>query len=189
MKYVITNGASYVCYTGNKISATNFFKDALQFASEEVALDVMKRIPAKYRQWKIMQANEQEIKALAKKNAQKAQPKNSQATQTNTSKRIPIDPMIRKYIYKQADGKCALCGKPVKYDDFTVDHIVPLSMGGENDIDNFQCTCKACNQFKSNILPEDFIQRVSDIYKHNADKHCKHGIKKFLLKGILSLVE
>jgi 5-methylcytosine-specific restriction endonuclease McrA len=42
-------------------------------------------------------------------------------------------------------NRCAACGKSVK---LTVDHIVPLSRGGTNYIENIQPLCKSCNSRK-----------------------------------------
>lgn len=50
-------------------------------------------------------------------------------------------------------GRCALCGVlfAEKY-SAQVDHIVPVSLGGADDIANFQLLCGACNIGKSNSL-------------------------------------
>lgn len=43
-------------------------------------------------------------------------------------------------------NRCLCCGKDnVK---LTVDHIVPLSKGGSNNLENVQCLCKSCNSKK-----------------------------------------
>ena len=46
---------------------------------------------------------------------------------------------------KEYDYKCAVCGqeKPL-----TKDHIVPLSEGGTDYIDNIQPLCRSCNSKK-----------------------------------------
>jgi 5-methylcytosine-specific restriction endonuclease McrA len=39
-------------------------------------------------------------------------------------------------------GRCLRCSTREK---LSVDHIVPLSLGGSNDIDNIQPLCEGCN--------------------------------------------
>ena len=43
------------------------------------------------------------------------------------------------------DNLCAHCAKPEK---LTVDHVIPLSRGGSNTIDNIQPLCRSCNSRK-----------------------------------------
>lgn len=52
----------------------------------------------------------------------------------------------------KCDFKCIVCGekKPL-----TADHIIPLSKGGSNNIENIQPLCKPCNSRKHNKLPEN----------------------------------
>lgn len=40
--------------------------------------------------------------------------------------------------------KCLACGS----DDATIDHVIPLSRGGKNDLDNLQVLCFSCNSRK-----------------------------------------
>ncbi|MFR8313662.1 MAG: HNH endonuclease [Ruminococcus sp.] len=39
-------------------------------------------------------------------------------------------------IYNQADGRCVLCGRKIKYEDMTIDHIRPTSLGGSDSVEN-----------------------------------------------------
>ena len=43
---------------------------------------------------------------------------------------------------------CALCNLPVLSQDASIDHIVPLALGGLNNRNNYQLAHKACNEKK-----------------------------------------
>jgi len=46
-------------------------------------------------------------------------------------------------------NKCALCGVGESEKGLTVDHIIPLSRGGDNFIQNIQPLCHSCNNKKA----------------------------------------
>jgi len=48
--------------------------------------------------------------------------------------------------------KCARCGADR---GFEIDHILPKSRGGPDDLDNYQVLCRNCNRAKSNHIEED----------------------------------
>jgi hypothetical protein len=45
------------------------------------------------------------------------------------------------------DYKCKVCET---HDNITVDHIIPLSKGGTDELDNLQLLCRSCNSSKGN---------------------------------------
>lgn len=53
---------------------------------------------------------------------------------------------LRKSIIKPG-SKCEKCGS---FKNLTVDHIIPITKGGANDIKNVQVLCRTCNILKSN---------------------------------------
>lgn len=55
-------------------------------------------------------------------------------------------------------GKCACCGEPLG-EDYHLDHIMPLALGGTNSDDNMQLLRKKCNLQKSAKHPVDFMQQ------------------------------
>ncbi len=57
---------------------------------------------------------------------------------------------------------------------------------GEDSMENLQAACFACNQFKSNILPEDFMDRIIKIFLYQTERKCSRDVK---LKVIHKLVE
>ena len=55
-------------------------------------------------------------------------------------------------------------------EEMTLDHIVLISMDGADNMENLQASCFACNQFKSNILPDDFMDRIIKIFMYQTEK-------------------
>ena len=62
-------------------------------------------------------------------------------------------------VFMRDQGMCGICGLPVIYaksgdnnwsGSGTVDHIVPLSVGGEHSLRNCQLAHRICNSLKSN---------------------------------------
>ncbi|HUN16681.1 MAG TPA: HNH endonuclease, partial [Saprospiraceae bacterium] len=65
--------------------------------------------------------------------------------------RITIVPSIRWQVFKRDNWKCLSCGKTA--DDgiiLHVDHILPRSKGGLDELPNYQTLCNICNIGKSN---------------------------------------
>jgi len=52
---------------------------------------------------------------------------------------------------KKQNGMCALCGKPMG-NDVTLDHVVPLALGGEDHWENVQAAHGGCNRTKGDGL-------------------------------------
>ena len=52
--------------------------------------------------------------------------------------------------------KCRYCKSK---ENLTIDHKIPLSRGGTDDLSNLQCLCKRCNQIKSSVR-DDEIKRI-----------------------------
>ena len=62
----------------------------------------------------------------------------------------------------------------------------PLAMGGEDDVENLSCTCYPCNLFKGNILPSDFMERITDIFLYQMEKQHKDRIIWKIVHKILN---
>lgn len=57
--------------------------------------------------------------------------------------------------------KCQLCGKNLYPDTVSIDHIVPVSKGGTNDIENLQPLCLSCNHKKATKPMALMLQTMS----------------------------
>lgn len=92
----------------------------------------------------------------------------------------------RQLIYERAEGRCELCGRKILFEDMTLDHVKPLSMGGEDNVNNLSCTCEPCNFFKGNILPDTFFERISLIYLYQMEKKYRGKLKWKIIHKVLS---
>lgn len=63
---------------------------------------------------------------------------------------------IRYEVLKRANGHCSLCGASILDTPIDIDHIIPRTKGGSNDISNLQALCDRCNRSKGNRDKTDF---------------------------------
>ncbi len=69
--------------------------------------------------------------------------------------RSKMTPALREYIKKRDHYTCQICGDNIhKNPDIIleVDHIIPVSKGGETVEYNLQTLCRTCNRKKSNKM-------------------------------------
>lgn len=64
---------------------------------------------------------------------------------------------LTEKLFKLQNGLCPCCKKPLG-NDFHLDHIIPLVMGGRNDDGNMQLLRKTCNLQKNRKDPVAFMQ-------------------------------
>ncbi|PPJ61953.1 HNH endonuclease [Cuspidothrix issatschenkoi] len=74
----------------------------------------------------------------------------------NKIPRIPIPPEVRTYVFQRDKYQCQSCGKISQETHLSIDHIIPLSRGGKNDISNLQTLCLTCNQQKTDKIDNRF---------------------------------
>jgi 5-methylcytosine-specific restriction endonuclease McrA len=74
----------------------------------------------------------------------------------NKTPRIPIPSAVRKYVYQRDKYQCQSCGQTDLETNLTIDHIIPLARGGQNDISNLQTLCCKCNQRKTDKIDYRF---------------------------------
>lgn len=69
-----------------------------------------------------------------------------------------LSPGLAQRLHKLQRGKCACCGQPLK-NDYHLDHILPLALGGTNTDSNIQLLLPICNRQKHSKHPVDFMQQ------------------------------
>jgi 5-methylcytosine-specific restriction endonuclease McrA len=69
----------------------------------------------------------------------------------------------RRLIFLQANYRCRYCRRSISTEvpsdhprKATIDHKMPLSRGGSNDVDNLVASCAACNHEKSDMCDGEY---------------------------------
>lgn len=86
--------------------------------------------------------------------------------------------------------ECDCCGSKLNYgigknntaktntETPSTDHILPLSLGGANDITNMWVICVRCNTFKNNAKGDEDIKRLENIAAFLKMSHCLNSVGK-----------
>lgn len=66
--------------------------------------------------------------------------------------RKPISNKLRFEIFKRDNFTCQYCGEYAPNVILQIDHVIPVSKGGNNSIDNLKTACTKCNSGKHDVL-------------------------------------
>lgn len=83
----------------------------------------------------------------------------SETGTTESSYRGRISKNLRDKIFYESDMICQYCSEQKPRVELVVDHFIPLNKGGDNSDENLICSCKRCNSYKSDIMPNEFLNR------------------------------
>jgi 5-methylcytosine-specific restriction endonuclease McrA len=80
----------------------------------------------------------------------------------------------RKQVYSKCGGRCAYCGKTIELKDMQVDHIYSKNMGGKDEFDNFNPSCRRCNYYKGAMYLETFRIYMRKLHERIREQYiCK----------------
>ena len=158
-------------YLRNKEKTQEWFKEhGKQYRQEnKVAIavrskryrDKTKKQQAEYSK-KYRQDNKERIAAYCRKHRQTPEAKDNHIQSTHKRRALQLGATVEKFhavdVFKRDGYKCQLCGRKTRPDYKNcnlplypnLDHIVPLSKGGEHSKKNTQCLCRECNVRKHN---------------------------------------
>lgn len=164
MPILLTNGEYYIAHnqTGAVIKVSDIER-AQDFYTVEKAEHQINKTPGKCSGYYCIDTDVTPIETVMKSETKKIKKK-------STVKRKHYSGAERKKIYEKANGCCQLCGRKIEFHNMTVDHIIPLGKDGSNDLDNTQAACSVCNQLKANIYPEQFLDRITEIFMFQMEK-------------------
>lgn len=141
--------AAYCAANGNRLKAANA-------AWRAANIDKLKEYDVAYRA-----ANTAKIKArkaaYLAANPEAIRVKNQNRRALKKAVGGKLSKGLADKLLKLQKGKCACCGEPLG-DDYHLDHIMPLALGGSNTDDNMQLLRQRCNLQKHSKHPVDFMQ-------------------------------
>lgn len=178
------NTKEFVEYDTNTkaVTLTSSIKKASELTNQE-AKDLLKKCTKKLKGFQIMSQNDFQSCNVVAQPAKILSPAQAiQQPEPEKTERRSFTAKERRDIYVRDEGKCGICGKFVAPDEFTIDHIIPISKGGTYDYENLQCCCYNCNQIKSNSMENDFYGSMLDILSRHIKKSHNKKLKKCMKK-------
>lgn len=174
MAIVLTNGKHYITHNKKgKVIKVSDIEQAQDFYSVERAINQKNRTPGKCAGYYYIDTDITEIledEAIAEISV-------SKKIIQHKHKRKIFSAKERLTIYRKTQGHCYLCGEFVDFDSFEIEHKVPLSKGGTNELSNVFCACHCCNTIKHDIYPKDFMEKISQIFMYQLELQNKDSLK------------
>jgi len=69
----------------------------------------------------------------------------------------------RRLIWERDDGLCYLCKKKTSFQQFELDHLVPVSRGGDNSENNLSVTHRSCNRSRGTRIEAAQLFRLYEL--------------------------
>lgn len=172
MAVYLTNGKYYIKHskTGAVMKTPNI-SEAQNFFTSENAIKQKDKAPGKCSGYYFVTIDDTEIQGLVNK--------------TKKCKRKKFSAQERQIIYRKTKGHCYLCGEFVDYDAFEIEHKLPLSKGGTNELNNLFPACHCCNLIKHDIYPKDFFEKISQIYLYQTKKKLHGSFRWKIIRRLL----
>ena len=101
---------------------------------------------------------------------------------TIMNKRKQISTRQRFEVFKRDGFICQYCGSNPPNVILHVDHIIPVSKGGENIMDNYITSCSKCNLGKSNVSLKNIPKTLKEKSEEIAEKEAQ-------IKGYYEIIE
>lgn len=100
---------------------------------------------------------------------------------------MPISDELKQAIRERAKYVCEYCHSPERLsaNRFTVDHVIPKSLGGSDELDNLALACRRCNERRYNFVAgiDPDTQEIVPIFNPRKQKWEEHFV--WLNQGVV----
>ncbi|MFZ7103487.1 MAG: HNH endonuclease [Peptococcaceae bacterium] len=97
---------------------------------------------------------------------------------------------IKSYLFERDGHKCWFCSKELFYRQMSLDHYLPKSKGGPEEIFNYVLSCKTCNKLKRSRVPADYQEVWINLLKQAfKDRKIYLAIPMLDYEAVLSIME
>jgi len=79
--------------------------------------------------------------------------------------KVDMKKEIRLKVWHKYNERCSYCGEGLEYKKMQVDHIDAKYLGGANEIENYNPSCRGCNFYKSTFTIDGFRQQLSTLHE------------------------
>jgi len=90
--------------------------------------------------------------------------------------------MLRELAKKVIGTNCIYCNTEITHLNISLDHIIPLSRGGNTCIENVQLICNTCNKQKDKLFHKEF-QMLKELIETFTDESKKYVNTKLSMQG------
>lgn len=80
---------------------------------------------------------------------------------------MAISKRLRYEVLRRDGHACRYCGARAPHAVLTVDHVVPVALGGADTADNLAAACEDCNSGKSSTMP--LAEQVAEVAARDAE--------------------
>ena len=83
--------------------------------------------------------------------------------------RFEISGLVQQKVYVADGCKCMYCKRKMGEVQLTIDHFIPIELGGVNDTSNYLSACRKCNKDKAALDPRKWCEMKGHSYDQFID--------------------
>jgi len=96
---------------------------------------------------------------------------------------------LKSYIYERDNRKCRFCGQKLLFKQVSLDHYLPRSKSGPDDVFNLVLSCRKCNKFKKSTIPNDYQETFINLWQKGVEDKVISSKLKIKHDDLISLVQ